>query len=182
MCAPDGYCLVLQLNKLLPNYNGNKANLNGLGLSLLKALLERADIKFVGVNAVGDQTRIQSSLDLQMVDANVINLSTLAVEKAAVARGSRLSLQELVRVMLGKSLPKPTATRVSRTLWKNPDPLAIKYAATDAYASVLLDAIIKQQSPAFDDYSPAVSAIGSEVFVLAGSGAIQRSGRWLIIP
>ena len=131
--------------------------------TLLKAVLEQAQYTKVGVNALNDQTRLQKCLNVKL--AGVVNLSTFAVDMQAVFLHN-MSLQQLVRCMLGKLLDKsPNLRRGDWHRRLNAD--LQQYAAGDAVASVLVwQHIQARRNPAFDDYDPAVVKAGARVLLL----------------
>jgi len=130
---------------------------------LFKAVLEQAQYTKVGVNALSDQTRLQKCLNVKL--AGVVNLSTFAVDMQAVFLHN-MSLQQLVRCMLGKLLDKSSQLRRGDWHKRLTDPLK-QYAAADAVASVLVWQHIKaRRNPAFDDYDPAVVQVGARVLLL----------------
>jgi hypothetical protein len=141
-------------------------------MALLKHFLEDGHIIKAGVNAVCDKTKLEEAMDVTI--AAVVNLSKLATETHVVTK-CRMSLQDMVRVILGKHLDKPESIRVS-AIWKDVKNLrsnngaAIQYAALDALASAsLYDAIVEGQNPVFKDYCPAMSEVGKKVYVCNAS-------------
>ncbi len=131
--------------------------------TLLKAVLEQAQYTKVGANAVNDQTRLQKCLNVKLT--GVVNLSTFAVDMQAVFLHN-MSLQQLVRCMLGKMLDKSPHLR--RGEWNRRLTDALKqYAGTDAVAGLLVWYHINaRRNPAFDDFDPEVVKVGARVLLL----------------
>lgn len=177
LCTLSGDCFIFHLSKLLGNAYANgtnaaKPDLSSSGLKPLKDLLTGTDFLFVGSNSMNDRTRLMNSMDIRISAAHVLDLAAYAVQQKVVVK-QRMPLNEMVEVFLGQTLPKDGSVR-KQSGWS--DSLSgpmITYAATDAWASVLIFRhILEGRDPSTTKYNPAHSEPGQNVAVLDPSGSI----------
>ena len=137
----------------------------------MKELLEDNNILKVGCNILNDRTKLLEDYDLSIPKNTFVNIAALAVVRKVLTKS--MSLQDLVTQMLGLKLDKPESIRLSED-WTNV-PLnvdQVRYAALDAYASILVYwAIFLGQDPIFDDYCPAAIKPGCTVNVYDSTGS-----------
>ena len=108
--------------------------------------------------------------ELDLPKDSFINISTLALNRKVLTKS--MSLQDRVRSMLGKILPKRDHSRVSDWTKIPLDQDQVQYAAMDAYASILVySAIVQGQDPMFDDFRPTPIIPGKRVNIYDSTGS-----------
>lgn len=109
----------------------------------LKELLEDRTIIKAGSNIRNDRTLLNQDFNVNLADhQEFVDLAAHAIQHGVISH--RMNLHDLVNVVLKRAISKDN--RVRRSVWSSRNGLSneqVQYAALDAYASVLVYAVVE---------------------------------------